>query len=58
MPYRFDATHLAEAQKLAPGAQVQLVDGEALSWYGSRCLKGFALLQELAASATQQGAAH
>ena len=47
-PYRFDASHRAEAQKLVPGAQVQLVDGEALSWYGSRCLEGFALLQRLA----------
>jgi hypothetical protein len=29
---------------------VQLVDGEALSWYGSRCLHGFEALQALTRS--------
>ena len=48
-PYSFRASHLAEVQALAPQAKIQLVDGEALSWYGSRCLKGFELLRALAA---------
>lgn len=39
-PYRFDATHVALAQTLCPLARVQLVDGEALSWYGARTVTG------------------
>lgn len=35
-PYPFGAKHLAEVQALCPAAQVQLVDGELFSWYGSR----------------------
>ncbi len=50
-PYRFDATHLDEAGRLAPEAQVQLVDGELLSWYGPRAAPGLAYLRRLAAGA-------
>lgn len=39
-PYRFDTTHVAEAQALCPQARVQLVDGELLSWWGSRGAAG------------------
>jgi hypothetical protein len=48
-PYRFDASHLAEAQALCPRASVQLVDGELLSWYGPRVAAGLRYLRELAA---------
>ena len=47
-PYRFEASHLAEVKAWLPRAQVQLVDGEMLSWYGSRSVKGLAYLAELA----------
>ncbi len=51
-PYRFDADHLAEVQAWLPQAKVQLVDGELLSWYGSRAVKGLAYLAELASEAS------
>lgn len=47
-PYRFDASHLAEAQALCPNARVRLVDGELLSWYGPRAAEGLAYLRGLA----------
>jgi ABC-type Fe3+-hydroxamate transport system substrate-binding protein len=47
-PYRFSASHIAAAQALCPGAQVQCVDGELLSWYGSRALAGLDYLEALA----------
>lgn len=47
-PYRFDASHLNEAQALCPQARVQLVDGELLSWYGPRAAAGLDYLRELA----------
>lgn len=50
-PYAFGPAHLAEAQALCPKAQVQLVDGEALSWYGPRTLQGLRLLRSLRATA-------
>ncbi|MBA3624590.1 MAG: ABC transporter substrate-binding protein [Methylibium sp.] len=50
-PYRFDASHLAEANELCPGAQAQLVDGERLSWYGPRAAAGLRYLRTLAESA-------
>ena len=37
-PYPFGPQHLAEVRALAPGARVELVDGEPFSWYGSRLL--------------------
>lgn len=48
-PYRFGPAHLAEAQALCPRAQVQLVDGELLSWWGALAPQGLAYLQGLAA---------
>lgn len=39
-PYRFTPEHFAEAQALCPQAQVALVDGELMSWYGSRAVAG------------------
>jgi ABC-type Fe3+-hydroxamate transport system substrate-binding protein len=35
-PYPFKDKHLAEFQALCPAAEIQLVDGELFSWYGSR----------------------
>jgi ABC-type Fe3+-hydroxamate transport system substrate-binding protein len=49
-PYRFGARHVAEAQALCPQARVRLVDGERLSWYGSRAVAGLRYLRELADS--------
>ncbi|NJM43474.1 MAG: cobalamin-binding protein [Brachymonas sp.] len=49
-PYHFDASHLEEVQAWLPQAKVQLVDGEMLSWYGSRAIKGLAYLAELSAA--------
>lgn len=46
-PYRFGAEHLAEAQALCPQARVQLVDGELLSWWGSRGAAGLDYLRQI-----------
>jgi hypothetical protein len=46
-PYRFGPQHVQEVRTWLPHAQVQLVDGELLSWYGSRAIKGLAYLREL-----------
>ncbi len=48
-PYRFDARHVDEAQRLCPGARVRLVDGELPSWYGPRAAAGLRYLRGLAA---------
>jgi hypothetical protein len=47
-PYRFDATHMADAQALCPRAAVQLVDGERLGWYGARTAAGLRYARALA----------
>jgi hypothetical protein len=49
-PYAFGAEHVAEVQKLCPQATVRWVDGEALSWYGTRVVKGLAVLRQMAAA--------
>lgn len=38
-PYPFKEKHLEHFRKLLPQTQVELVDGEMFSWYGSRLLK-------------------
>lgn len=40
-PYPFKEKHHQEIQKSCPGSDVQLVNGEWFSWYGSRLLKAF-----------------
>ncbi len=35
-PYPFKAKHIAEFKALLPDTPIELVDGEAFSWYGSR----------------------
>lgn len=47
-PFSFERRHLEEAQALCPHARVQRVDGELLSWYGSRAVAGLTYLRALA----------
>jgi len=46
-PYRFTQVHVDALEKQL-GLPVRLVDGEMLSWYGSRAITGLAYLRELA----------
>ena len=46
-PYPFKDKHLAEFQALCPKAEIQLVDGELFSWYGSRLRLSAAYFQAL-----------
>lgn len=45
-PYRFAEKHLAEAEARF-GASAQLIDGEMVSWYGSRAAAGLRCLAQL-----------
>lgn len=56
-PYPFRAKHIAEVERLcgAPG-RVHLVDGEMLSWYGSRAIAGLDYLAMTARSLIGQAA--
>jgi ABC-type Fe3+-hydroxamate transport system substrate-binding protein len=47
-PFAFKEGHVAEAEALCPGARVVRVDGELLSWYGSRAVQGLRYLRALA----------
>ncbi|NVE00355.1 helical backbone metal receptor [Massilia sp. BJB1822] len=47
-PYRFTEAH-ADALEKQIGKPVQLVDGEMMSWYGSRALQGLRYLRSLGA---------
>lgn len=47
-PYAFGEQHFAAAQQLCPNARVCLVDGEMLSWYGSRAVAGLRYLRNIA----------
>ena len=46
-PYAFRTRHADELADRFPGKPVLLVDGELLSWYGSRAIEGLAYLQRL-----------
>jgi endonuclease-3 len=46
-PYRFNRRHQAELQARFPEANVQLVDGQALTWYLSRTEAGLELVRSL-----------
>lgn len=46
-PYRFTETHVDALEKQV-GKPVQLVDGEMMSWYGSRAVAGLRYLRQLA----------
>jgi len=45
-PYRFTEEHVIALEKQI-GKPVRLVDGEMLSWYGSRAIQGLRYLQEI-----------
>jgi hypothetical protein len=47
-PYRFTEVHV-DALEQQIGKPVQLVDGEMMSWYGSRAIRGLRYLRELVA---------
>ena len=47
-PYRFTEAHV-DALEQQIGKPVQLVDGELLSWYGSRAIQGLTYLRQLVA---------
>ncbi|MBS1520622.1 MAG: ABC transporter substrate-binding protein [Bacteroidetes bacterium] len=49
-PYPFTERHITEFQALVPDANIQLVDGELFSWYGSRLLKAPGYFKQLIAS--------
>lgn len=53
-PYPFGEKHLAEFQEICPLAQVQVVDGELFSWYGSRLRHSAAYFQQLRHAATAE----
>lgn len=46
-PYPFSEKHMAEFRTLCPEAEIQIVDGELFSWYGSRLLHSAAYFQTL-----------
>jgi len=47
-PFSFHDGHVAALEALCPAAQVLRVDGELLSWYGSRAVAGLRYLRTLA----------
>ena len=49
-PYPFTDRHLTEFQALVPDADIQLVDGEFFSWYGSRLLQAPEYFKQLISS--------
>lgn len=50
--YPFAAKHITEFQTICPPAQIQIVDGELFSWYGSRLQHSAAYFAELRNSIT------
>lgn len=46
-PYPFGAKHVAEFQAICPGAEIDIVDGELFSWYGSRLRQSAAYFSRL-----------
>ena len=47
-PYRFTTRHVIDLSARFPNKHVMLVDGEMLSWYGSRAIVGLDYVRELA----------
>lgn len=52
-PYAFSSRDFDAARALCPNADVRLVDGEMLSWYGVRAIDGLAYLRALADGAVK-----
>lgn len=46
-PFPFKAKHQTLVKALVPDADVQLVDGELISWYGARAIAGVRYLRDL-----------
>ncbi len=46
-PYPYKEEHVQRYQKLCPGAEVRLLDGEFFSWYGSRLVKALPYFQKV-----------
>jgi ABC-type Fe3+-hydroxamate transport system substrate-binding protein len=46
-PYPFKEHHMKRIAEVLPNARLQLVDGEAFSWYGSRLIQSAAYFQRL-----------
>lgn len=46
-PYPFKEKHLSELEQICPRSNIQLVDGEMFSWYGSRLLQAPGYFQRL-----------
>ena len=46
-PYPFKDAHIAEIKAMLPGTEVRLVDGEMMSWYGSRMKLAVSYVDEL-----------
>ncbi|HTT31618.1 MAG TPA: helical backbone metal receptor [Solirubrobacteraceae bacterium] len=49
-PYHFKERHLPEVTASLPDAQVSLIDGEMVSWYGSRAIQGLRYLADYASA--------
>ncbi len=49
-PYHFRERHLADVAATLPAAEVSLIDGEMISWYGSRAIQGLRYLVDYAAA--------
>jgi ABC-type Fe3+-hydroxamate transport system substrate-binding protein len=56
-PYSFDETHVEALTAQRPGARVELIDGEMVSWYGVRAIAGLRYLAELRQQRQQLSAA-
>ena len=46
-PYHFSASDLHEIARICPNSLVKLIDGEMMSWYGSRLVKGLKYVKSL-----------
>jgi len=46
-PFPFKEKHIDEIQSVLPNTKIELVDGEAFSWYGTRLLKKVEYLNQL-----------
>ncbi len=55
-PYHFKEHHITEVAACLPGAQVELIDGEMVSWYGSRAILGLRYLARLVSRVPSAGA--
>ena len=53
-PYPFRDKHLLEVQRLLPRVPVETIDGEMVSWYGSRAIAGLRYLADYVQTRTDQ----